>query len=91
LLTVQTVEKAADLKASLKAADFIEHAETILKGITALFAILLSISSAWAFYQLKQTGLLEQTIFLGIGFFVCFGGYLRIQAEYVSKVRANKN
>ena len=91
LLTVQTVEKVADLKASLKAADFIEHAETILKGITALFAILLSISSAWAFYQLKQTGLLEQTIFLGIGFFVCFGGYLRIQAEYVSKVRANKN
>jgi len=74
--------------ANRKAADFIEHAETILKGITALFAVLLVISSAAAFYQLKEIGLLEQTIFLGVGFFVCLGGYLRIQAEYVSKVRA---
>ena len=88
LLSVQTVEKVADLKANRKAADFIEHAETILKGITALFAVLLVISSAAAFYQLKEIGLLEQTIFLGVGFFVCLGGYLRIQAEYVSKVRA---
>jgi len=79
LLSVQTVEKVADLKANRKAADFIEHAETSLKGITALFAVLLVISSAAAFYQLKE---------IGVGFFVCLGGYLRIQAEYVSKVRA---
>ena len=89
LLSVQTVEKVADLKANRKAVDYIEHAETILKAVTALFAVLLVISSATAFYQLKEIGLLEQTIFLGIGFFVCFGGYLRIQAEYVTKVRPN--
>ena len=90
LLTVQTVEKVEDIKANRRAANFIEHAETILKGITVTFAVLLLLSSATAFYQMKQTGLFEQTIFLGFGFFVCFGGYLRIQAEYVSKVRANK-
>ena len=89
LLSVQTVEKVADLKANRKAADFIEHTETILEGVAALFAVLLVISSATAFYQLKETGLLEQTIFLGVGFFVCLGGYLRIQAEYVSKVRTS--
>jgi DNA-binding HxlR family transcriptional regulator len=89
LLSVQTVEKVSDLKANRKVADYIEHAETILKAITALFAILLVISSATAFYQLKNTGMFEQTIFLGVGFFACFGGYLRIQAEYVSKVRAS--
>ena len=88
LLTVQTVENASDVKANKKAADFIEHAETILKAITALFAVLLVISSATAFYQLKETGLFEQTIFLAVGFFVCLGGYFRIQADYVSKIRA---
>jgi DNA-binding HxlR family transcriptional regulator len=89
LLSVQTVEKVAELKANRKAADYIEHVETILKGIAVLFAVLLVISSSAAFYQLKETGLFEQTIFLGVGFFVCLGGYLRIQAEYVSKVRAS--
>ena len=69
-MSVQTVEKVADLKANRKVADFNVHAETILKAITALFAVLLVTSSARAFYQLKETGLLEQTIFLGVGFFV---------------------
>lgn len=88
LLTVQTIENVSEVKANKKAADFIEHAETILKGITVLFAVLLVISSTTAFYQLKETGLFEQTIFLPVGFFVCLGGYLRIQAEYVTKIRA---
>jgi len=42
--------------------------------------------SATAFYQLKEMDLFEQTIVLGVAFFVCVGAYLRIQAEYVSKV-----
>ena len=86
LLSLQTVEKVADLKANRKAANYLEHAETILKGLFVAFAALLILTSSLAFYQLKEMGLFEQTLVLGIAFFVCLGAYLRIQSEYVSKV-----
>jgi len=91
LLSVQTVEKVADLKMNRKAANYLEHAETILKGLFVAFAALLILRSATAFYQLKETVLFEQTIVLGVAFFVCLGAYLRIQAEYVSKVEPETN
>ena len=86
LLSLQTVEKVADLKANRKVANYLEHAETLLKGLFVAFAALLILSSSLAFYRLKEMGLFEQTIVLGIAFFVCLGAYLRIQSEYVSKV-----
>ena len=91
LLSVQTVEKVADLKANRKAANYLEHAETIMKGLFVAFAALLVLSSAAAFYELKDMALFEQTIVLGVAFFVCLGAYLRIQAEYVSKVEPASN
>jgi hypothetical protein len=57
-----------------------------LKALFVAFAALLVLSSATAFYQLKEMGQFEQTIVLGVAFFVCLGAYLRIQSEYVSKV-----
>jgi len=86
LLSLQTVEKVADLKANRKAANYLEHAETILKGLFVAFAALLVLSSAYGFYQLNETGLFDQTIILSVAFFACLGAYLRIQSEYVSKV-----
>lgn len=86
LLSVQTIEKVADLKVNKKAANFLEHAETILKGLFVAFAALLVLNSANAFYQLKEIGLFEQTVALGVASFICLGAYLRIQSEFVSKV-----
>ena len=91
LLSLQTVEKVADLKSNRKAANYLKHAETILEGLFIAFAALLVLSSASAFYQLKEIGLFEQTIVLGVAFFVCLGAYLRIQSEYVSKVEPATN
>jgi len=62
-----------------------------LKGLFVAFAALLVLSSAAAFYELKDMALFEQTIVLGVAFFVCLGAYLRIQAEYVSKVEPASN
>ncbi len=91
LLSLQTLEKVADLKANRKAANYLEHAETLLKSLFVAFAALLILSSALAFYQLKQMGMFEQTIVLGVAFFVCLGAYLRTQSEYVSKVEPATN
>ena len=91
LLSLQTIEKVADLKANKKAANYLEHAETTLKGLFVAFAALLVLSSASAFYQLKEMELFEQTIVLSVAFFVCLGAYLRIQSKYVSKVEPATN
>ncbi len=61
-MSVQTVEKVADLKANRKTANYLEHAETILKGLFVAFEVLLVLSSATGFYQLKEKGCLNKKI-----------------------------